>query len=53
MGCRGRAFGDCAKLIIGYLGEEPQAGKGRDRGGWGGKILGKQRDEGLKGGSRM
>jgi len=28
-GFRGRVFGDCRRSIMGCLGEEPKAGKGR------------------------
>lgn len=45
MGCIiGRAFWDCTRLIMGHLGQEPKAGKGRDQGDTGmskcGKIVG-------------
>lgn len=30
---RGRAFGDCTRLIMEYLGQEPTSGKGMDTGG--------------------
>lgn len=30
----GRAFWDCARLVKGWLGEEPKVGKDRDQGGF-------------------
>lgn len=31
-GVQEKAFGDCARLIMGYLWEEPKAGKGKHHG---------------------
>lgn len=32
MVCRGGEFGDCTRLAMAYIGEEPEVGKGRDLG---------------------
>lgn len=40
MGCRDRAFLDCARFTMGCLGEEPHVREGRDHSGLGGGLKG-------------
>lgn len=40
-GCRGRAFWDCVRLSMGYLGEGPKAREERYQGGLDGISMGK------------
>lgn len=48
MGCRGKAFQDSTRLIMGCLGEEPKVRKGVDLGDLG-THMGKQRKKWIKG----
>lgn len=48
VGRRGKAFGDCATLPTGCLGEGWEAGKGQDQGNLGRKKHGRKEEQSIK-----